>query len=104
MFPTPESLLHVSRYPCQHMCAINGTNIVLEMCRIVDKCKHNNWLNPRQINMINKYLHIWVPSLATHDFWMCASGRRLNHFSPKLNNSIKNLVEDSTNCLNGPPK
>ena len=63
-----------------------------------------NWLNLRQINMINKYLHIWVPSLATHDFWMCGSGRRLDHFSPKLTNSIENLVEDSTNCLNGPPK
>ena len=68
VFPTPESLLHVSRHPCQHMCAINGTNTVLEMCRIVDKCKPNKWLNLRHINMINKYLHIWVPSLATHDF------------------------------------
>jgi hypothetical protein len=29
-FPTPESLLHVSRHPCQYMCAINGTNIVLK--------------------------------------------------------------------------
>ena len=54
--------------------------------------------------MINKYLHIWVPSLATHDFWICGSGRRLDHFIPKLTNSIENLVEDSTNCLNGPPK
>ena len=63
-----------------------------------------NWLILRQINMINRYLHIGVASLATHDFWMCGSGRRLDHFSPKLTNSIENLVEDSTNCLNGPPK
>jgi hypothetical protein len=86
------------------MCAINGTNTFLEMGRIVDKCKHSNWLNLRQINMINKYLHIWVPSLATHDFWMCGSGRRLDHFIPKLTNSIENLVEDSTNYLNESPK
>ena len=32
------------------------------------KCKNSKWLNLRQINMINKYLHIGVPSLATHDF------------------------------------
>jgi hypothetical protein len=63
-----------------------------------------NWLNLRQINKINKYLHKRVPSLATHDFWICASGRRLDHICPKLTNRIKNLVEDSTNCLNGPPK
>jgi hypothetical protein len=74
------------------------------MCRILDKCKHNNGLNLRQINMINKYLHIWGPSLATHELWMCGSGRRLDHFIPKLINSIENLVEDSTNYLNGPPK
>jgi hypothetical protein len=54
--------------------------------------------------MINRYLHIWVPSLAIHDFWMCGSGRRLDHVIPKLTNSIENLVDDSTNCLNGPPK
>ena len=54
--------------------------------------------------MNNKYLHIWVPSLATHDFWMCGSGRRLDHFIPKLTNSIENLVEDSTNYLNKSPK
>jgi hypothetical protein len=54
--------------------------------------------------MINKYLHKWVPSLATHDFWMYGSGRKLDHFIPKLTDSIENLVEDSTNCLNEPPK
>jgi len=70
----------------------------------VDKCKNSKWLNLRQINMINKYLHIGVPSLATHDFWMCGSGRRLDHSITKLTNSIENLVEDSTNCLNGPSK
>jgi len=30
VFPTPESSLHVSRHPCQHMGAINGTNVVLK--------------------------------------------------------------------------
>ena len=30
VFPTPESLLHVSRHTCQHMGAINGTNTVLK--------------------------------------------------------------------------
>ena len=35
---------------------------------------------------------------------MCGGGRRLDHFISKLTNSIENLVEDSTNCLNGPPK
>ena len=31
VFPTPESNMHVSRHPCQHMGAINGTNAVLKI-------------------------------------------------------------------------
>ena len=64
----------------------------------------NNWLNLRHISKFNEYLHKRVPSLATHDFGMCGSAWRSDHISPKLTNSIKNLVEDSTNYLNRPPK
>ena len=34
MFPTSESSLHVSRHPCQHMGAINGTNAVLKTMEV----------------------------------------------------------------------
>ena len=34
VFPTPESNLHVSRHPCQHMGAINGTNAVLKTMEV----------------------------------------------------------------------
>ena len=34
VFPTPESSLHVSRHPCQHMDAINGTNAILKTMEV----------------------------------------------------------------------
>jgi hypothetical protein len=47
VFSTPKSLLHMSRHPYQHMCAVNRINIVLEMFRIVDKCKHVQLVKPK---------------------------------------------------------
>jgi len=42
--------------------------------------------------------------MASKYLWVDGGGRRLDHFIPKLTNNIENLLEDSTNCLNRPPK
>jgi hypothetical protein len=34
VFPTLESSFHMSRHPCQHMCATNGTNAVLKTMKV----------------------------------------------------------------------
>ena len=50
------------------------------------------------------YLQEWVPSVASHYFWMDGGARRLDHFCPKLTNSKQDLVEYPTNSLNGSPE
>jgi len=53
---------------------------------------------------VNIDLEIWIPSVASKDLWVSGSARCLDHFIPKLTNSIQNLVEVFVHCLNGPPK
>jgi hypothetical protein len=50
------------------------------------------------------YLQEWVPSMASHYFWMDGGPVRIDHFGPKLTNNKQNLVEYRTNSLNGSPK
>lgn len=57
-----------------------------------------------QKHVNDKYLHEWIPSMAAKYLWVDGTARRLDHFTPKLTNSIQDLVEVSMHCLYGSPK
>jgi hypothetical protein len=54
--------------------------------------------------MVCKYLQKREPPWAIHDFGVGDMAWWPDHFTPKLTNSIKYLVEHSAHCLKGPPK
>jgi cellobiose-specific phosphotransferase system component IIC len=63
-----------------HTCAINGTNAVLK--KLGETTVHVNvhiYLKQKHVN--HKYLHEWIPSMASKYLWVGGSGSRFSFHS-----------------------
>jgi hypothetical protein len=86
------------------MGAINGTNAVLKNHESEITAYMNMHIYLMKEHVLHNYLQEWILSMASKYLWVNGSARRLDHFIPKLTNSIQNLVKMFVHCLNGPSK